>query len=92
MYKVNKYLNFRGFFHTGKEKNITTIKLIGIITSLTYCFSCFFRMSEDREKIRRDQVKLIQALLISAKGGVPLEKLNSKTSFEFYFTYIRKYT
>jgi len=33
-------------------------------------------MSEDREKIRRDQVKLIQALLISAKGGVPLEKLN----------------
>ena len=40
-------------------------------------------MSEDREKIRRDQVKLIQALLISAKGGVPLEKLNSKTSLEF---------
>ena len=27
MYKVNNYLKFRGFYHTGKELNIKTIKL-----------------------------------------------------------------
>ena len=27
MYKVNNNLNFRGFYHTGKELNIKTIEL-----------------------------------------------------------------
>ena len=34
--------------------------------------------SEEREKIRKQAVTLIRSLLISTKGGVPIEKMHRK--------------
>ena len=34
--------------------------------------------SEEREKIRKQAVTLIRSLLISTKGGVPIEKMSRK--------------
>lgn len=34
--------------------------------------------SEEREKTRKQVVTLIRSLLISSKGGVPIEKINRK--------------
>ena len=34
--------------------------------------------SEEREKTRKQVVTLIRSLLISTKGGVPIEKINRK--------------
>ena len=56
------------------KKEASRLKFISIF----FIHSRIKMQSEERDKLRKQAVTLIRSLLISSKGGVPIEKLNRK--------------